>query len=300
MKLIGLLCWYDEPARMLIACIKGLRDAGVTHLVAVDGAYALYPDAKAASDPVQQGAIVTACRELGMTCTLHVPAEPWQGNEVEKRGFLFELGWTVADEGDWFWVQDADQIVTRWPTNLLDVLASTEADAAEVEFVDVVAQRAQQKDWPERFVVRSLFRAQPIKVGPAHCNYWTADGRSLWNGSGNIDGTEPLDLSGVVEVEHRPDVRPHERQAAKMQFYALRDDLGIERGDCHKCGERAARLVAYRWRMSSIGPVAEWHECCEACAVKVERRSEYELRALGVDPESVRVENRNGRIPQAV
>jgi hypothetical protein len=107
--------FYDEPVPELVACIKGLHDAGVTELVAVDGAYALYPDGQPASDPNQHAAIVLACRRLGMGCTLHVPARVWAGNEVEKRTFLFKLGWTVAEEGDWFWVQDADMVPVEVP-----------------------------------------------------------------------------------------------------------------------------------------------------------------------------------------
>ena len=47
-KLHGLLSFYDEPETSLLACIDGLANAGVDHLLAVDGAYQLYPDAKAA------------------------------------------------------------------------------------------------------------------------------------------------------------------------------------------------------------------------------------------------------------
>lgn len=302
MKLIGLLSWYDETPEALAQCIAGLHKAGVSHLVAVDGAYALYPDAKAASDPIQQGAIVTACRSLGMECLLHVPSRPWQGNEVEKRNHLFALGYLLSEPGDWFWVQDADQVVTKCPdpAELKDALSATDAKSAEVEFLDVVAQQANQLHWPPRFVVRSLFRAQRITVGPAHCAYTGEDGESLWTGSGAVDGTEPLDLSSVVEVEHRPNVRPPERQRAKLQFYALRDELGIERGPCHKCGAKAARLVAHGWHWSKIGPVAQWDEYCEPCAVKMDKRSAYELRAIGVDPDAVKIENRNGRKPAVV
>lgn len=295
MRIHALLCFYDEPVLDLVACIVGLREAGVDHVVAVDGAYALYPDARAASHPDQHAAIHLACRDLGMACTLHVPAEPWAGNEVEKRTFLFALGWACASPGDWFWVQDADMVVTESPDDLKARLAATDCVTAEVEILDVVAQRAQQKDWPPTFAMRSLFRAQPIQVGPAHCDYFTPDGVALWNGNGMSSG-ETLDLTDVLVVEHRPDRRPADRQLAKLNYYAARDEALVERGMC-ECGERAVRLVATRWRMSRIGPVADWREACEPCGERLEAVGRRQLRQIGVDPDSVRIENRNGRAP---
>lgn len=297
MRIYGLLSFYDESVPSLVACIKGLRDAGVDHLVAVDGAYALYPDAQAASHPNQHAAITLACRELGMACTLHVPSRPWQGNEVEKRTFLFALGWACAEVGDWFWVQDADMVVTESPADLKERLSMADEQTAEVTILDVVAQQAQQKDWPDTFACRSLFRAQPITVGPAHCNYSDADGRGLWNGTDCDADVRTLDLSWCVTVEHRPHERSAARQAAKQRYYVDRDAAGIERGTCATCTQRAVKLVPVNWRRSEIGPVAEWQEACADCAPDWEARSRVQLEALGIDPGLVRVENRNGHIP---
>lgn len=299
MRLHGLLCFYDEPIPDLIACIAGLHDAGVDHLVAVDGAYALYPDAQAASHPNQHAAIHLACRKLGLACTLHVPSQPWPGNEVQKRTAHFALAWSMAAPGDWFWVQDADMVVTECPADLKDRLAATEHDTAEVELLDVVAQRARQLDWPPRFAMRSLFRAQPITVGPAHCIYTGQDGTLLWAGTG-MEGQRiatTLDLTASVLVEHRPDRRPHDRQLAKLRYYADRDAACIERGDCTDCDQPAVRLVASGWRKTHIGPVARWVEVCDPCGEQRDKVSRRQLRQIGVDPESVRVENRNGHAP---
>jgi hypothetical protein len=297
-KIYGLLSFYDEPVADLAACIVGLHDASVDHVVAVDGAYALYPDGKQASDPNQHAAIHLACRQLGLGCTLHVPNETWAGNEVQKRTFLFQLAWTVAEEGDWFWVMDADQVITRCPDDLKDRLEQTEHDTAEVEFLDVVAQRAKQKDWPERFTVRNLFRAQSIRLEKNHITYVADDGRMLWGYDGQGKLEPHLDLSEVVEVEHRPDRRPLERQQAKLTYYAQRDASLVERGDCSLCDAPSVALVPTRWRWSDIGPVAEWAEACAPCAEKIQAVNAVELAAMGVDPDSVVAENRNGRIPE--
>ena len=303
-RIIGLLSFYDEPVADLTACVQSLHAAGVDHVVACDGAFALYPDGKPASHPNQHAALVLACRQLGVGLTLHVPSEVWAGNEVQKRSFTFSLGWAVARDGDWFWVMDADQVVTRVPPDFKERLAATEYDAAAVEFLDVVALRANQRDWPACFDVRDLFRAQEIRVETNHCTYIAGDGRLLWGGNGDIKTEhagaklEPcLDLTDVVRVEHRPDRRPSDRQLGKLQYYARRDEEKVERGHCARCGVPAVRLVATRWRMTKLGPVAEWTEACEPCAERLDAAGRRQLRQLGADPDRITIENRNGSAP---
>ena len=63
-------------------------------------------------------------------------------------------------------------------------------------------------------------------------------------------------------------------------------------------GSQAVKLVPRDWRWTDIGPVAEWMEACDPCAVDRERINRVELEALGIDPDSVAHENRNGRIPE--
>jgi hypothetical protein len=296
MNLVALLSWFDEPVADLVACIASLREAGVDELVALDGRYALYRADSDVSPSDQYAAIVLACRQVGMGCTIHAPREAWAGNEVEKRTFLFALGWSVAKPGDWFWVMDADQVVTKVPEDLKARLAATEMDAAEVQFLDVVALRANRKDWPPHFAVRDLFRAQSIHLETNHVTYVTADGRYLWCRDDEHDAEPVLDLTDCVLVEHRPDRRPTERQLAKMNYYADRDASGVERGAC-RCGQRSAGLVPVNWRWTDIGPVADWREACDRCAKRLDKVARRELVAMGVDPASVRVENRNGHAP---
>lgn len=297
MRIHGLLSFYDEPIPALVACIQGLHKAGIDHLVALDGRYNLYPGNQAASHPNQHAAIHLACRNLGIDCTLSAPTQPWEGNEVEKRTRLFALAWACAQPEDWFWVQDADMVVTHCAPSVRAELETTPAETAEVTILDVVAQQAQQKNWPETFACRSLFRAQPITVGPAHCNYNAADGRDLWNGSERHADVSKLDLTDLVVVEHRPHERPHERQAAKQAYYVERDAAGIERGPCETCDRRSVKLVPVNWRMTDLGAVALWQEACGECAPEWEQRSRSQLEGLGLDPDRVSVENRNGHIP---
>lgn len=301
-RIIGLLSWYEEPVEALVASLAGLKLGGVDHVVAVDGAYALFPGGRPSSDPGQHAAITMACRQLGMGLTLHTPQAAFAGNEVEKRTLLFALGWAVAEPGDWFWVQDADQVTTDAPDDLKSRLAATDRDVAEVNLVDVVLAQANRPDWPAEIPMRSLFRAQPITVRTNHSTYVTADGRLLWNTDRHGTEAEPtLDLTDCVRVEHRAQQRPADRLQAKMGYYAQRDEQGVERGFC-KCGQRAVKLVACDWRMTEIGPASEWEEACADCVPKLEKRSRYALRMLGVDPDRdvAMVANHNGRIPQEV
>lgn len=307
MKLIGLLSFYDEPVPDLLACIASLAEHGVDELVAVDGAYALYPGGRARSHPDQHAAVVLACREVGMTCSLHVPRTVWRGNEVEKRTFMFRLAYAHSQPGDWFWVMDADQVVLDTPADFKDRLKQTEHLVAAVTFKDTVAERLQLRNMPERFSVRDLFRAQPITVETNHCTYVDDQNRLLWGGNGDVVQErlgQPLetclDLTGDVLVEHRPDRRPDERMRGKFGYYRNRDAAKIERGDCSQCGEPADRLVPIRWRMTDIGPVGDWTEACDKCAPVLDKVARVELVRIGVDPDSVTPENRNGHPPKRV
>src|SRR5690606_14937809 len=100
--------------------------------------------------------------------SVHTPQRAWEGNEMEKRTFLFAAGLLVSEPGDWFMVMDADQIVVRSPDDLEHQLATCGKDVAEVTFIDVLAANADREDWPARFSVPILFRAQPITVERNH------------------------------------------------------------------------------------------------------------------------------------
>lgn len=282
-RLIALLSWFDEPPELLVTCIRGLARAGVDHLVAVDGRYALYRADTDLSSPGEYAAIILACRELGMACTVHSPTGPWRGGEVEKRTFLFALGWQVAEPGDWFWVQDADQVVVRAPTNVKARLADAPLDVAEVQMLEAA----------DGFPMRALFRAQPITVETNHHTYVTGNGRTLW-GSGEL---EPALRLGDVLVEHRTGERSEARQAAKLAYYAERDAAGTELGACELCGAPSVTLRPARWRMTDLGPVADWVECCAGHVEGVDVVGREALMRLGVDPDSVVIANRNGLAP---
>jgi hypothetical protein len=287
-RLIALLSWYDEPDAVLGQCLAGLQYAGVDHVVAVDGRYELFPGEDHVSSPQQQGLIALACRTLGMGCSLHMPTMPWPG-EVEKRNFLFDQGLAVADPGDWFFVVDADIVVTCVPTDLKQRLAATDVDVACTKVRDMSAAAANRPDWPEYFDIRPLFRAQPLKTIVNHHTYTTLDGRALWRAAGEESGeTEPaLDLREFVELQHRPGSRGQDRQLKQAAYYGSREEAGIERHWCKWCFEkgeevRAVARVPVRWRKTSAGIISDIAELCTLCKEDAETSNRRRMRRFGI------------------
>jgi hypothetical protein len=294
MRLLGLLSFYDERPEDLVLYVASLTKAGVDHLVAVDGAYALYPDGKGSSEPNQRAALVMACDQAGIGLTLHTPTGAWAGNEAEKRGTLFALAWAAAEDGDWFFVLDTDELVRDVPADLKARLAGAEHDAAEVTVCDTVAMEANKPNWPTHFRQRRLFRAQPIHLKTSHAGYFRADGS--WLGLDPLD--EPcLKLGADLTVWHVPQRRRADRQKAKAAYYGRRDRDGMECGPCHRCGGQAVERTESNWRWSEGGPIADIVELCGGCIGAVRKESRRQLRDMGVKPDSVRVAHRYGKAP---
>jgi hypothetical protein len=224
MKLIALLSWYDEPAWALTELIASLARAGVDHLIAADGAYALYPEGRAQSAGEQAQAIVAACQGAGMGVLVYSPQEVWFGNEVEKRTWLFTAGQAIAEEGDWFWIADGDEVVTE-SFKVRETLERTEHFAGEVTIEQMFDSQREGI-----FHLRKLFRYQPtgIHLENNHFTFWTGDGQLLYEGyctpRPELVDAEPLHF---VRVDHRHS-RSEIRQLARQQYYDRRKEHGIE------------------------------------------------------------------------
>jgi hypothetical protein len=233
MRLHGLISWYDEPCSALAATLIGLRTAQVDHVIAVDGAYLLYPDGKPSSSNDQAATIQAACRELGMGCTIHTPQHRWAGNEVEKRTRMFSVALAASDPGDWWLNMDADMVVTQAPGNLKQQLENTEHHAAyctlsEPRNPDRAPDQAKQFEWHDgSYLIRLLFRAQPLRCDTKHCVYKTNDDRVLWAPQ-TVALEEPAISIPELVVEHRDQQRPALRTALKQQYYERRDRFKIE------------------------------------------------------------------------
>jgi hypothetical protein len=218
-KLAALLCWFDEPVDWLAGCVASLAKARVSHVVAVDGAYGLYPGAmRTWTSPGDQAhVIMETARNLDVGCTVHVPDGPFAGNEVEKRSLAFELGRSTA--ADWFLVVDADELVLQAPFDLAAALDSTGEDVANVMMVE-------RGDLGGMYPSPRLFRNQPgLRLHDSHYLYvHDLAARGLAHDPG-FPAADLLDL----RLEHRHRDNWSQRRKAQHEYYELRDELGIER-----------------------------------------------------------------------
>lgn len=235
MRLIGILCWYDESPSWLAATITSLAiHTEIDHLVAVDGAYALLPGGRAFSGFEQHQVIHETCRASQIGLTLHAPREVWFGNEVEKRSFAFQLAEQVIDgDQDWYLIIDADEVVTS-ALGFRHVLEGTDFDLGFVSLFErfdphvtegssIVSRKV---NMPRETGCPSprFFRALPrLHVAENHYTYLDGNGRMLWTSA----DTPAVDSR--VEVEHRTRLRDVARREQQQAYYRRRDELGLER-----------------------------------------------------------------------
>lgn len=227
MKLIALLAFYDEPTTFLTAYVNGLAVAGADELVALDGAYLLYPDGKAWSPVEQRTALLDACRHAGIKLRLHVPPGVWRGGEVAKRAELMHIADDVARAGDWLLVLDADEHILTAPRELTAALNAQPDDVATLEL-----RRQQLVDGPSDQDMttreRRLMRAGlGITVVSNHATYITRDHQVLWC-AGREDLQGPAHQVDGLHVVHMTRHRPTARHEARGAYYNARYSANAE------------------------------------------------------------------------
>lgn len=244
--LIGLLSWYDEKLKTLETAIRTHHQAGLTHIVALDGAYAALPGGKARSSPGQARHIHKVCNELGIICHVHQPDTPWHGNEIQKRQHLFHLGYQAATPDDWFFVIDADHRCQ--PTgDLPALLASTPSPTVGCLIVEGDTTRFNAST--QRRFARLLYRATPgITVGPDnHYTYRAADGTILW-GYGEVDAP----IAPLVIHNESERARTRSRTLARNAYYAEQPKHETKHHECRVCGATWQIGVPQRWHMQTL------------------------------------------------
>ena len=200
-------------------------------IVAVDGAYFLYPDSLRypASGASQATAIMETALATGMSCTIHVPTEPWFGNEVGKLQHLFDLGVPKPME-DWFFRIDGDELLTDVPYDARQRIDETDLHAVDLRMWVRTDGVTRHEMWP----IRRLWRVMPeMKVGPAHhIFHGVVDGKriTLADSQDRARQTPGLDMPDL-RMEHRNRQRNPERLERKDRYYAQRDALGVEQED---------------------------------------------------------------------
>lgn len=211
--IVGALAWYDEPAEVLAASVAGFAQV-CDQIVAVDGAYALYPHGRPRSLPEQGEAILLAAEAAGTGCLVHRPRDVFYGNEVGKRNLTLALA--EAFEPDWVVVFDGDFVVSR-------CLADSVRHDLETTSMNVATYGFGDRHGMARF--RGIYRWTPdLRYGNAH-----------WDVRGSYDGKElrlredgpAVDVA--LEVTHRE--RGAARKAAAARYAQVRDAQGVEHRD---------------------------------------------------------------------
>lgn len=252
MKIHGIFSWYDESPAWIAAAIAGAARF-CDHILAVDGAYALYPEGSPRSHPNQVEAILHTAEAQGVACTLYQPQEVWWGNEVEKRNKSLDLIGPLAEDGDWVCIFDADYHVLKCnPESIRHELTTTACDVATYGITEgedwlsngaesLAVQAKIKSQWVSQS--RDLYRWNPtLRVGPAHGDYSIGGGIDV-TGFGDTSPREfparkwlrgPYDLqpahdvSGFLTVWHRTKSRILVRRESQQGYYHMRDTLGVE------------------------------------------------------------------------
>ncbi len=240
MKIVGLLSWYDESPGWLGTAVAGFARVCDT-IVALDGAYALYPGARACSHPNQAETIMQAAEASGAGCIIHRPNEVWRDNELGKRNQLLRLAGSLdLTTDDWLIVFDADCHILRIsPDNIRAKLAATDLPIATYTYLDgkdflsdpkirdQVRDHEIDTEWTGR--TRDVFRWDPtLRVGLQHWLYSAErDGERVW-----IRGPESQDeacqLDRDLVIYHRTADRAKVRRDAQAYYYKLREQHGVE------------------------------------------------------------------------
>ena len=246
MKLVAVLSWYDEDPQLLYETVTRLGQIPIDALVAVDGAYDLYPEATGSSPPSNQAAIRDAARTIGVTATIHSPARPWDGSgEVRKRTFALRLAETLSEPDDWFLSLDADHILQRVAPSFRRRLEATDKEVATYGLVQGPRQAAglsplerqviaaHADEWPGTVdapgveAPRLLYRARRgLRYGPLHWELTGAKGK-LW-GLGTDELLSAEDFTEVLVFEHAWDRRAEYRLRAALEYFDRRDESGVE------------------------------------------------------------------------
>ena len=296
MTIHALLSWYEESPGWLAATIASVNQAGVTSIIALDGAYGLY-EGRARSGAEQAHAITETCHALNMDLTIRRPRDKWVGNEIEKRTALFRLADSVAQADDWYWVIDADEVVTDCLTDLPARLTAAAEDVAictlwersDPHVNENVERLARQFEMAEigTSPLRCLFRAIPgIHLQGNHFTYLTPDGTILW-GTPESPLAPALDLTAEVRIEHKTKHRSLQRTKDRLAYYQARGRARAELTDCAECGKQATGFASADPERHEDGVAIGAVQVCDDCKPIVTERTRQQILGLGYDPDAL-------------
>lgn len=221
----AMLNWYDEDENDLQRVISDVIRLGAAQVVAVDGAYANFPDGTPRSPLYQHVALQELCEYHGVGLLSYAPSKVWQGDEVAKRQFMLELALTVTPADGWLLVYDADYELVRTAFDMQVYLSDLppEFDAVDVCFTTATEPRvAASWHWARLFM-----RAIPgMHMGGNHYTYVLPSGRKhkiLVKGSSAA--AQQLHSLGIY---HRHQLRPSDRHDRQAAYYDIRDTQKLE------------------------------------------------------------------------
>lgn len=228
------LCWWNENPEDLDLCVRGLGD--IAHrVVALDGAYARYPDATAHSRTDNLDAIREAARAVNLDCLIVQPDRLWAG-QIEKRSHLLALA-TVGS--DWIVTVDADHVVKANRDDIHLFLRKHIGDVVSVPYVTPINPDRAMKDsavgaWHELQTTATMFiphiwRALPgMRVEKRH--WWISAMKGghrvwLWGGDGTMPTLDQQAMRRGYEVEHRTLYRTQDQIRASRAFLNDREQI---------------------------------------------------------------------------
>jgi hypothetical protein len=236
------LPWYNERPEDLVDCVRGIANVA-DRLIALDGAYHRYPDAKARSDPDQAAAIRQTADEMGLECYVIQADRTWAG-QVEKRCYLLAM---AVVNSDWVVTVDADHIIKtdrEKARSSLENLIRNHADVVEVTYFTPVHPERSVHDsspgvWHEqqagtRVSIPHIYRAHPgLRVEKLHWWYSAVKGGErvwLWSSAGTYPLVRHHTLGIPYEVEHRTLFRTKEQMLASRAFLNDRELIVAQTG----------------------------------------------------------------------
>lgn len=222
-----MLCWWEEDPAWLIRCVAGLSRF-CTHLIAVDGAYETMEGSynQPRSTGVQADAIVAAADGYNLGLTLHQPPDPWHGDQVAKRTFMFKTATLFCNPGDWLYVADADEIVTTVPANLDDQLDQMTREGIEVATVEIV-----QRPHGGVSQIRRFFRYDPtLRCEGGHFRFAAGPktNRRLLKGDDHSERLLAARHVNGFRFEHWSELRSPQRRALQRDYYGRRAAARLE------------------------------------------------------------------------
>lgn len=230
-KLISLMSFYDESEDFLNESFDAFSRLGVTTVVAVDGAYARFPDGRARSQAEVTDQVGDLARMLDLALLLYQPREVWEDNEVGKRQFMIDLALSIAKPvRDWFVVWDCDYKLLNVPTaiektptadEIVEILSHTTEDFATISFTESREDNAFNP-------MQMFIRAQKVTMDGNHHTYLLDDGRRSQILRRPVENMADAADLGSIKVRHRCYERDDERLAKQAEWYRQRDEFGLE------------------------------------------------------------------------